>query len=438
MMNKINLLLVCSLIISSYASGQEILNKADAVSIALENNFSIRSIKNVEEIAKNNSSRKNAGYLPTVSASGSANYSISDSENTLLDGSVQEAKAASTLSYNANVNLNYVVFDGFGRAYNYKQLQEDYALSQLEARNVIENSIINLFNSYYEVARLSQNEAVLRESMSVSGDRKSRAEYSYEYGKSTQLDVLNAEVDYNNDSINYLTIVQLLNNEKRNLNLLLARDIDTDFIVDTNVIYTNELDLSSVMNDALANNAGILQAQSALRNAEYGIKLSASPALPRIALNASYGYNYTDFANGFFDSQWQLGPSFSASLSWNIFDGGATNVRKQNSKILVENQGVGLEQMNMDLQRRVSNAWTNFQTALFVMEAGAKNLETNKRNFQRSEDQYNLGQINSLLFRQAQLNLLNAHLNYNNSKYKAKLAELALLQLSGGLLDKVN
>ncbi len=108
-MNKINLLLVCSLIISSYASGQEILNKADAVSIALENNFSIRSIKNVEEIAKNNSSRKNAGYLPTVSASGSANYSISDSENTLLDGSVQEAKAASTLSYNANVKINLVL-----------------------------------------------------------------------------------------------------------------------------------------------------------------------------------------------------------------------------------------------------------------------------------------------------------------------------------------
>ena len=38
-------------------------------------------------------------------------------------------------------------------------------------------------------------------------------------------------------------------------------------------------------------------------------------------------------------------------------------------------------------------------------------------------------------FRQAQLNLLNAQLSYNQAKYNAKVAELGLMQISGNLLE---
>ena len=45
----------------------------------------------------------------------------------------------------------------------------------------------------------------------------------------------------------------------------------------------------------------------------------------------------------------------------------------------------------------------------------------------------NSGQISSIEFRQAQVNLLNAHLALNRAKYTAKIAELAVLQISGDL-----
>lgn len=43
--------------------------------------------------------------------------------------------------------------------------------------------------------------------------------------------------------------------------------------------------------------------------------------------------------------------------------------------------------------------------------------------------------VNSIEFRQAQLNLLNAELSRNQAKFATKLAELDLLQISGQLLD---
>ena len=47
---------------------------------------------------------------------------------------------------------------------------------------------------------------------------------------------------------------------------------------------------------------------------------------------------------------------------------------------------------------------------------------------------FKIGQITSIEFRQAQVNLINAINAKNAAKYDAKLAEIALLQLSGDLL----
>ena len=64
-----------------------------------------------------------------------------------------------------------------------------------------------------------------------------------------------------------------------------------------------------------------------------------------------------------------------------------------------------------------------------------KNISTAKNNFERSSEQYKLGQITSVELRQAQVNLLNAQTSKDLDKYDAKLAELELLQLTGQLLN---
>ena len=110
-------------------------------------------------------------------------------------------------------------------------------------------------------------------------------------------------------------------------------------------------------------------------------------------------------------------------------------IPNQNSKISLENQTVALEQQELNIDRNVNNAWNIYQTALFVLEAERTNVRTNQLNFDRTVEQYGLGQITSIVFRQAQINLLNAELNYNRAKYSAKIAELALFQLSGDLMD---
>lgn len=434
MKSKILILLMTLGVTSLF--GQEVLRKVDAIELAMQSNFDIREADNNKNIAVNNATKKNSGFLPSVSANGGITYAITDSENTFTSGDVQSASGVQTERYNASIGANYTLYNGETRKYNFKKFQESLNISELQSRGVIENVIVNIFNSYYEVARLTQNEITQKETLNVSSERLRRAQYTFDYGQNTQLDVLNAEVDYNNDSINYLNIVQQLDNEKRNLNLFLGREVNTPFSVDTEINYTQGLSREAILEKALINNVAVLQQNGFLRSAEYDIKINNGANKPIVGLNTSYGWNQNNLgATSFVESQNSSALSYGASVSWNIFDGGQTSVRRQNNRILLENQKLSIDRLKLNLNRDVNNAWSIYQTALFVLNAQEKNLATNERNFARTKEQQSLGQITSIEFRQAQLNLLNAKLNYNQAKYSAKNAELALLQLSGEIMD---
>jgi len=429
------LIFIIGILFSGIAMAQDMLVKTDAVEIALENNYNIKIARNNVDLASNNASVFNSGYLPSLQGSAGVNYSSGSSRAEMQDGSVRETSSAQSTAYNSSLGLNYTLFDGLGRKYNYARQKEFYSISELQMRRVIELNILDIFRVYYDVARLTTNEINQNETLAISRRRLDRARYGYDYGQNTQLDVLNAEVDYNNDSITFLTIIQELENAKRDLNVLLGRDVNTLFSVDTTIVYEKDITLDLLMEEAMKNNVGILLTKGNVRTAEYDININRSNMIPRLDASAQYVWNQrNNDATNIFANQSNYGPQAGLSLSWNIFDGGLTKTRVQNAKITRDNELITLEQNEQILERNVNNAWAFYQNSLFVLKAERKNLETNQNNFDRSVEQYQLGQINSITFRAAQLNFLNANLNFNRAKYEAKIAELALLQLSGYLM----
>ena len=100
-----------------------------------------------------------------------------------------------------------------------------------------------------------------------------------------------------------------------------------------------------------------------------------------------------------------------------------------------ESQQLEKENILIGIERDFENAWENFYNKLNIYNIQQQNIMTSENNFERTKEQFKIGQVNSIEFRQAQLNLLNAELSRNQAKYDAKLAELQLLQLSGELLN---
>jgi len=414
---------------------QAILTKEQAVQITLENNYDIKVAANNKAIAQNNTSRELNGYLPTVNATAGLNSRLGGGNQTLSTGQENSTSNAFNWGANAAIQGNYTLIDKT-RHLSVKQLEEIVDLQDLQLKQTIENNLIVVFNNYFEVARLTQNTAVLEQTIELSKQRLQRATYQYDYGQGIRLNVLNAEVDIQRDSINLLNSKNQLANAKRNLNVAMGRSVTVSVDVDTAVNYNPNLVLENLITSAKQRNVLIQLVNKNLEISALDFDIIESTKKPTLDANASYNFTYSDNASGsFIDVSNSRGLSAGLTLGWNLYDGGRRKLQKENAKINVENQLTQKEQIAQQLERDVINAWENYQNALFILRAEKQNLAINQLNFERTEEQFKVGQVTSVEFRQAQLNLLNAGTNLNTAKFDAKILEINLLQLSGALME---
>lgn len=423
-------------LVTFQVSAQEILTKKEALQIALENNYGVKIATNNTEVAKNNSSIYNSRHLPTVTTNAGASYSNQNQEIESQTGNITKVNGAETKSFNASINVNYTIFDGLGRRYNYKQLKESYNLSELQARETIEDMYLQLFNSYFQIARLSETTKNLQKTLNISKQRLKRAEYQYDYGQTTKLELLNAQVDVNNDSINLINANQQFSNSKRNLNIVLGIQKNDNYDVETDVVFNSLFSYDELLTKAKENNVLLKQNQSNIAISQFNIKANKAGFLPTVGLSSSYGWNKNINPTTSFTAETNsLGLNAGINLSWNIFDGGSTKTRVANAKIVLDNQQIVQQQQIDLLENEVKNTFELYQNKLFILEAQKQNELTSQNNFDRTQERYKLGQVSSIEFRQAQINLLNTLNAVNNAQYDAKLIELELLQLSGDILN---
>ncbi len=432
---------ICGLILFFSCFGriitaQELLTPREAIKLALEHNYGIKLTKNNVEVAEVNAAILNSGYLPTLTASGGATFNRDNIEADFSNGESTSLDGAESSRYNASLDLNYTLFDGLGRFYNYKRLKEQYKLSELEARGTIENTVEQLFSVYYNVAQLIRNIEANKESLKISKERLTRATYQFEYGQNTKLGVLNAEVDINNDTVSFITTKQQLINAKRDLNFILGNVLDQEFEINPDIKFTSIIKKDELLEKTKSQNVNLLRANKNIEIGQYAINLNKGAYLPTVGLVGSYGWNQNDNNSASFVAvSTTTGLSGGVNLRWNLFDGGGAITRVKTAKLNLENQELQKKQLALSVERNFNNAWDDYENKLLVYNIQEQNIITATNNFNRTEEKFKIGQVNSIEFRQAQLNLLNAELSRNQAKYQAKLAELRILRISGELLN---
>jgi len=419
-------------VISGY--GQELLGKQEAIALALESNFDIVRSNQSMLIQENNQSVFNSGYLPTVSGTANITYNTDNVTADLQDGTSRTLNGAKSDSRSAGLNVNWVLFDGFNRSFSMSLNQANYSISQLNARATLEVVLLDLFNSYYEVARTQKTVKSLQSTLQISKDRLIRASYGFDYGQNTKLDITNAQVDVNTDSINLLNARQSLANARRNLNFLLARDAKADFQVDTTIDFSRLESKEVFESKLMGNNTQILLSQAGLSVSAYNTRINTSRYLPTIALDGNYNYRLgNNNSASFLAASTSSGLSYGATLRWNLFDGGATRTAVQNARINQVIEETTLREAKQQAILNFENNWSDYQNRLFVVSAQDRNLAANQENFERASEKFRLGQVTSLDFRTAQQNLLQAEINLIEAQYNAKIAELSIYQLVGDI-----
>jgi outer membrane protein TolC len=416
-----------------FSNGQSILTLEEAKAVTLSNNYGIKVAQNNVQIAENNTDKRANGYLPTVNATGGLNGSLGGSRQVFNSGMEATVSNAFQWGANAGVNANYTVFDK-RRDLTLEQLKENVSLVNLQLRQTIENNLLQVYNGFFQVAQLEENIAALEQAMSISRERLQRANYGLEYGQGSGLNVLNAEVDIQRDSVNILNAEQQLANARRNLNVLMGRNTNEFFVTDTDLIYAENLQLTELTKAAKDENIALQINRKNLAVNEMTLGIIDAERKPTVTAGASYTYNYSDnAAEAFITSSNNRGLGANVGLNWNLFDGGSRKIREENTRVNLSNQKLQITQLEQQTEAQIINAWESYQNALYILKVQESAVATNQENFARTEEQLRIGRISSLEFRQAQLNLLNAQVSLNQAKYDAKIREIQMLQLAGKL-----
>ena len=427
------LLLLSNLTAQVY--GQEILSSQEAVAIAIENNFGVLLAENNIRLAENNRDKRALGYYPTVDANVGPNATFGGSQQNFNNGMTAETRNAFSWAAGAAVNARYNLLDP-SRDLQLDQMKEMLSLSNLQLRQTIENTIIQVYNQYYNIALLAENLKAVEEALTLSRRRLERAELRVELGQGLSLDKLNAKVDISRDSVNFLDLSQQVENAKRDLEVIIGSTLPQDFDIDSSVDYDMSLTSNALTEKAITNNVNLLLSDQNQVISQYDLDLLNALNKPTIATNAGVNYNYSVGAPGsFIKSSSNSGLNLGVTLNWNLFDGGRRKVLEQNTKIAMESESLTKEQIVRELKRDIDNAWGNYQNALYILDVEQNSLNVNIQNLDRTTNLYNRGQLTSLDFRQAQLNLLNSEVGYSNARYQAKLIELQLIYLSGDIMS---
>jgi len=419
---------------------QNTLTLEQVIAMALEKNYAIRISEKQIRIAENDNTLGNAGFLPTVTAAAQKNYTTSHLRQEFFNALQPPLDRAGVNNNNSNsgATLNWTIFDGMGMFVAQDQLEELERSGRTNAKITIENTVADISSAYYEIIRQYQRVRALRNALDISKDRLELAQAFYDVGTGSKVDFINAQVDYNGDSAAYIAQEQTLRNAKIDLNALLARNTTEDFEVSDTTIVRRDISIDDLRQSLLAQNPNLVFAAQQRRLAELNVKALTAQQYPQVDLLGGFNYNTSNNQAGFGlkkgrNDVW----SYGARVSVNVFDGFNQRRRIQNAKI----NSLIVEDQESDTKNQLLAAFDrsvlSYRNSLQLVVLEQANTKLARQNVDIAFERYRVGNSTSYEFREVQRNTVAAETRLIEAEYNAKLAEIELLRLSGGMLEEV-
>lgn len=425
------LLTLISLIPGSIRA-QNLLTLDEAVAIGLENNYGIDISRNSVELAENNHSLGNAGFLPVIDATASRIESVEDSEFQ-AGGESRITEGAESSTTNAAINLNWTLFDGLRMFSAYDRLGRLKNLSEMQLDLNQEFLVADISLTYFNIIRISEQLKILENNIEVTEERIEIEETKVDLGSGSEYDLLQARSDLSEDRAAYIRETNSLTESKIRLNELMARNPGEDFEAVSEINVNRSLAKDQLYQNLVEQNTELAIARLQEDITEVELREVRGERFPEISFTTGYSFNRNESGGGFFTFNESTGFSYGLTARVPIFDGFNINRRIQNAKINQRNAEISRQQERLRLESNFETAFRAYANAIELVDLEEENYQNAEETLDIALERFRLGSISSLEFREAQTTFLQAENRLINAKYEAKIAETELLQLSGNI-----
>ena len=424
---------VCATVHNTYAQSER-LSLVECLERGLENNYSLRIVRNEQQAADNNATRANAGQLPVVSATAGYGGALSNRSTEAREGGVADERNFLDHTLTAGINAEWTVFDGFKMQADYKRLRELKLQSDTQARIAVEDYIAGLTAEYYNLVQQTIRRRNLNYAVRLSKERLRIVQERYIIGSNSRLDLQQAQVDFNADSAQSLKQNELLASSRIRLRRLMADNNIGDwlFVADTAITVAHNLNFDTLWSATQRHNAAIINAAHNHTLAELDHKSIRSRDYPYVKLSAGYGYSMNLYAIGSTKVRQEWGADFGLTVGFKLFDGKRKS-QVRNARLAVENAQLEQRDLENSLYADMCDLWQAYENNRHLLALERQNLLSARENYYIAHERYLLGDLSGIEMREAQKSLLDAEERLLEALYDTKICEISLLQISGSI-----
>lgn len=410
------------------------LTPAEAVRIALENNYDIQLSRADAEIARLNNTRANAGMLPTINLVAGENLSVNGYQHQeFFNGTTSDRYGVLGNNLNVGIQLNWTLFNGRRMYITKHRLEVLESLGQTNLQVAVQATSAAVLLGYYDIVRGRLQERAFQEVITLNEERLRIAEARLAAGFAAQTDALQARIDLNQRRADLLNQQAATTAAKRSLNRLLVRDPSTPFEVEENLDNSYLPNGEVLLQKILAQNPTLLSLQKSAEVSALVVDEARTLNKPVIVGTGQFNTLRSDNGAGILLSNTQTGLGLGATLVVPLYTGGNLRRQVETAQIAAQQSQLRLNAQRQSLETDLDNQIAFFETQKQVFALEDENIKNARESLNVSTERFRLGQTNALEVQTAQNTLEQALTRRNLVLYNLRTAELQLRALSGEL-----
>jgi outer membrane protein len=420
------------LLLPAVAAGQQSLTLEELVDRALDENYQIRIMRNLQQMAENQNTLGNAGFLPSVGIRADQLWGIQNTEQRFFSGEVRSGDNARSTRRDAFIELDWVVFDGFRMFASRDRLNALARLGSADTRFYVEQTIADLAELYYQLIMEKQLLEMLQKSFQISAFRLQLESQKRNVGTGNALLYHQALIDYNADSSLILERERVLRELQFQVNYLTGNETGNRFQPALSAIDLSGIEEENVLLDIARENS--IQLESALLEeliAESAIRMERAARYPQVSVFGNYSYAAQANEVGFLERSVAYGGQYGVRIRFSLYDGGRQNTAIRNAQLARENAMVASRDAGAGISLQIAtlvNAYNTYLTRYRLLE---KSLAAANSSLEIAREQLQEGFINGFDFRQAQLASINVENQMISLLYSLKITEIQIHRLTG-------
>jgi outer membrane protein TolC len=433
-MQKISfIVLLLGLLFSQEINAQNNLSLKEAVTIAIQNSYDIKLVENNLSIAQNNNNYGVAGGLPTVTANGTNNNTLTTISQTFPDASRNTTRSGvdgSTL--NGGLTATMILFNGYRIAATKDRLESIQKQTEAALQVQMLNTSSTVMQQYYNVIRQLAFLKTIEKSIEASEQRVAIVKTRQELGVANQADLLQSSLDLN-------ALLQAKQNQLLVLDQVKA-DLFNSMVVpaNSNYVFTDsiQVDQKMILSDIESKMKAhpLLQSAQQLINVNQFLEKETKALMyPTLRANSGFNYNSNKSTAGFILLNESYGPFLGFNLSIPIYAGTANKRAYKNAQINTVNSKIQYDNTAQNLSTELFKTYQNYQNSLKQTPVEIENYKMSDALLSLVMERFKLGEATIVDVKQAQQSFETAGFRLTSLQFSAKIAEIELKRMSNQL-----